>query len=196
MIRKKTNGARHRQPSSIQVRKACTLTDIFFNPQGRLVPADFLWAGYVLILIGAGFQILGLVSFDLAQKINWLSYALIYPWTVIWIKRLHEGGKPGIMFLSYVLLYFILSTLGFLLVDRVFGHGQFMTLIQATMEQTVPETEIETRLMAWAKSIMLPMAISSILVSLVVLHIGNITIGQDPNDNRWGPAPPNPDVFD
>lgn len=172
------------------------MSDLFFNPQGRLRSADFLWAGFVLILIGTAFQILALMNFELAQKINWLSYGLIYPWVVIWIKRLHEGGKSGWMFPLYILLYFLLSTLGFFLVNTLFGNGEFWPLVLDISQQQIPDADVEVRLIAWVKSIQLPSTIVSILVRLLVLYIGDWTIGIDPDDNQWGAGHISPSDFD
>ncbi len=162
---------------------------MFLNPNGRLSSYGFIRAGYILILIGIAFQILAMVNFELAQKVNFLSYLLIYPWIVIWIKRLHNGNQPGLMFLAYLALYTILSVASFTIVEFVFGEGMFWQIAMEMNSGQLSDAEIQERMTKWVKKILLPSTVSSTIVSLLTLHIGDKTIPSDSGDNKYGARP-------
>ncbi len=164
------------------------MQNMFFNPAGRLGSAGFIYAGYILILIGVFVQIIALVNFNLARSINLLTYFLIYPWIVIWIKRLHDGGRSGWNLISYLLLYSILSTLGFLLVVFIFDkQGSFWQMALQASNHMIDEAELEAQMLDFTKKILLPSTIVSTLVSLATLHIGDKTIPTDAGENQYGP---------
>ena len=165
------------------------MSTLFFDPKGRLSSAGFIRAGYILILIGVAFQILAMVNFELAQRLNFISYLLIYPWVVIWIKRLHNGGQAGHKFLAFLLLYTVLSVAGFMIVEFMFGKGMFWQIAYDINMGKLTESELEQKMTEWVKLILLPSTIVSTLVSLATLHIGDKVIPIDPDANKYGPAP-------
>ena len=70
----------------------------YLSPAGRMSPSDFKKSALILIVVGVLFSIpelLGIKSLSALAGI--VSFALIYPWIVIWIKRYHDGGKSGWM---------------------------------------------------------------------------------------------------
>lgn len=79
----------------------------YLSPAGRMSPSDFKKSALILIVVGVLFSIpelLGIKSLSALAGI--VSFALIYPWIVIWIKRYHDGGKSGWMcFFAYCSLF-------------------------------------------------------------------------------------------
>lgn len=160
--------------------------NLLFSPEGRINSAQFYRDGFVLILIMTALSLANLVNPQLGQIAGLVSYLLLYPWAVIWIKRLHDGGKNGWMFLVYLLLYFILGTIGFFIVLIYFGDGNFMEMILQSVDGNITEAELETKMQAWAKNIPLPAVISGIITSLATMFIGDKTIPTDYGDNEYG----------
>jgi uncharacterized membrane protein YhaH (DUF805 family) len=54
---------------------------------------------------------------------------LIYPWVVLWRKRLHDNGKTGWFLLLILLVWFILSMIGGQIVTMMFA-GDMMQAMQ------------------------------------------------------------------
>src|SRR4051812_3093323 len=84
--------------------------DTLFNPMGRIGPVTFRNAALILIAVSAA---IGLTPLVLPQ-LWWLSFVsmvLIYPWAVIWVKRLHDAGKSGWLFLAILVAMMIVSFL-------------------------------------------------------------------------------------
>ncbi len=162
--------------------------NLLFSPEGRISSAEFYRGGFILILIMTALSMVNLVSPEIGKVTGLLAYLLLYPWVVIWIKRLHEGSKSGWMFLVYLLLYLILGTIGILIVMIYFGDGNFMEMMMESIEGDLSEAELEAQMQGWAQSITLPAAISGILTSLATMFIGDKTIPIDENDNQYGPG--------
>jgi uncharacterized membrane protein YhaH (DUF805 family) len=78
------------------------------NPQGRIGPVTFRNAATILIAIGAILTLLPL-ALPALTALSLVSVVLIYPWVVIWVKRLHDAGKSGWMFVIVLVLYLIAS---------------------------------------------------------------------------------------
>ena len=72
--------------------------NLLFSPQGRISSADFMRGGYILVLAAIALGLLHLVNTAIALVLGFLNILLMYAWAVLWIKRLHEGGKSGWMF--------------------------------------------------------------------------------------------------
>ena len=78
---------------------------LFFSPQGRISSAEFMRGGFILVLIAIGLGLVMLVNPVVGKILAIADIVLMYAWAVLWIKRLHEGGKSGWMFFLYILLY-------------------------------------------------------------------------------------------
>src|SRR5262245_63266199 len=93
------------------------------NPRGRIGPVTFRNAAMILIAIGAILSLLPLATPALAA-LSFVSLLLIYPWIVIWVKRLHDAGKSGWMFLVVLVVYLIASYLSSLFITAQFAPPQ------------------------------------------------------------------------
>ena len=169
---------------------------LFLSPEGRLSSQDFLHAGMSLILIGVIPNLIALVNFNLAQKFNWISFLVLWPWVAIWVKRLHEGGKSGWMFLVYLLLYLLLSIAAMMVVIDIFSGDAFWKMMADMANGALSQTEMELQMQVWSKTMLLPTTIVSLITSLAALYIGDKTIGIDPHDNQYGPGSDQASVFE
>jgi len=163
--------------------------NLLLSPYGRIGSAAFYRGGYILILISVAISLLNLFSPQIGGILSIISYALIYPWVVIWIKRLHNGGKSGWMFLVYMLLYFFVALVGFGMSMSMFGGAEFMQMVTDQVEGKITQAEMQAQAEIWARSYMAPILIASISVSVLTMYIGDKTIPVDDNDNQYGPVP-------
>src|SRR5690606_9729416 len=86
-----------------------SLATDMLNPQGRLGPKSFQTAGLILVAIGLVISLISAISLVLGALLGILSLILIYPWVVIWVKRLHDAGKSGWFVLLVILVWLIVS---------------------------------------------------------------------------------------
>lgn len=148
------------------------------NPQGRIDPAAFRDSALILIVIGAILSLLPLVQPALTL-LSFISLVLIYPWTVIWVKRFHDAGKSGSMFLVVLVLWLIAGVAANFFITRRFVPAappvdphNMMASITAQMQATA-----------------LPNTIVSVANALFFVFIGNALLKSDPEPNAYDPPP-------
>ncbi len=163
--------------------------NLLLSPYGRIGSDTFYRCGFILILISVAISLVNLLSPQIGKMLGILSYALIYPWVVIWIKRLHNGGKSGWMFLVYMLLYFFVALFGFGIAMSVFGGSEFMQMVTDQTNGKITQAEMQIQAEIWARKFTAPMLIASIGVSVLTMYIGDKTIPTDRDENQYGPAP-------
>ncbi len=163
--------------------------NLFLSPYGRIGSEAFYRGGYILILVSVALSLINLLSPQTGKLLGVINYALIYPWVVIWIKRLHNGGKSGWMFLVYLLLYFAVAVIGFGLAVSMFGGDAFMQMLTDQIEGRISQAEMQAQLEIWARANMAPILIASIASSVLTIFIADKTIPTDPGDNQYGPVP-------
>ncbi len=150
-----------------------------FDPEGRIGPDAFLGSAMILIAIGAVFSLLPLVMGSL--WLSFISLVLLYPWTVIWVKRFHDAGKSGWMFLLVFVLWLAVS----------FGASHFISG-QFAPEPVVQPTDFSSAMaMASerAQAIAIPGTIVSAIISILFVLGGNALLKSDPGPNAYDPPP-------
>ena len=165
------------------------MSNLFLSPYGRIDSTAFYRGGYILILISVALSLINLLSPQFGKILGIINYVLIFPWVVIWIKRLHNGGKSGWMFLVYLLLYFAVAVVGFGIAVSMFGGDEFMQMLTDQVEGRITQAEMQAQLEIWARENMAPMLIASIGSSVLTIFIGDKTIPTDTDDNQYGPVP-------
>src|SRR5581483_10839273 len=86
-------------------RGECDMQTIL-NPFGRIGPVTFRNMAIMLIAIGAMFSLMPLIRPGLAL-LSFASLLLVYPWVVIWVKRFHDAGKSGKLFLAVLAAWLV-----------------------------------------------------------------------------------------
>jgi uncharacterized membrane protein YhaH (DUF805 family) len=150
------------------------------NPQGRIGPITFRNAAMILIAVGAVLSVLPAVSPALTV-LSFVSLVLIYPWLVIWVKRFHDAGKSGGMFLGVLVLWLIVS-----LVATFFISAQFAPP-QAPVANPIDLSAVMATVTAQAQATALPSTIVSAVISLAFVLAGNALLRSDPEPNAYGP---------
>jgi uncharacterized membrane protein YhaH (DUF805 family) len=146
---------------------------------GRIGPVAFRNAAIVLILVGAGFSLLPLALPALTFW-SYLSLLLIYPWAVIWVKRLHDAGKSGKWFLAIVAAWFAVGA----------AAGWFISNRFAPAMPAKPDPAAIWALMAERmQAIALPNTIASVVIALAFALVINEELKSEPRENTYG-APP------
>jgi len=158
--------------------------NLLFSPNGRINSGEFTKGAIILIALGVILslpEILGMKS--LAAITGILSFVLLYPWVVIWIKRYHDGGKSGWMCLIPIIIYIIaaIALMTFMLGD------EFMAMFQAASEgASQAETEALAEEMGKGKQV--PLLIATTILSVVIALGFNRIIKRDDHENQFGPA--------
>jgi uncharacterized membrane protein YhaH (DUF805 family) len=152
------------------------------NPKGRIGPATFRNAALILIVIGAILSLAPLLNPMLAL-LGILGLVLIWPWVVIWVKRLHDAGKSGWWFLAVLVLWLIVSVAVSLILTAQFapaspdlaGSTDFAAIMAAMTEQM--------------SATVVPSTIASVVISLIFVLGANAVLKSDPGPNAYGPPP-------
>ncbi|PHR93544.1 MAG: hypothetical protein COA69_02580 [Robiginitomaculum sp.] len=161
--------------------------DLFLSPNGRIGSVAFIRAGYILILAATALNLLKMFAPALAPALALFSMLLVYPWVVIWIKRLHNGSKRGGGVFLYILVYFIVLLISISIVLFNFGDGDFSEIVNAFISEEISQTEYMRQIEVLAQELALPILIAGILSSIATLFVGDKTIPNDPGDNQYGP---------
>lgn len=162
-----------------------SLMTVLFAPNGRINPSQFQTGA--LVLLGIGF-VLALVPLTgngaLIGVQTLIGLAMIYPWVVLWRKRLHDSGKSGWFLLLILLVWFIISMIASQVITMMFAGDMMQAMEDVTGFSQMMQAQAQL-----AEELALPNAISSLVVGLVVVFGANAVLKSDPEENRYGPPP-------
>ena len=148
------------------------------NPQGRIGPVTFRNAAMILIAVGAILSLLPL-ALPALTALSFVSLVLIYPWVVIWVKRLHDAGKSGWMFVVVLVLYLIASFASSYFISAQFAPAQAPVANPADLSAAMASMTAQMQAAA------LPNAIVSVVISLAFVFAGNALLRSDPAPNVY-----------
>ncbi|PHR60216.1 MAG: hypothetical protein COA43_07920 [Robiginitomaculum sp.] len=156
--------------------------NLFLSPNGKIGSAEFIRAGFILILVGAALSVPGSVSKSLGVLFGLLTYCLAFPWIIIWVKRLRTGDKSGWMVMAYMAMYFAFLVIGASIVLIGFGGEEFVGILNEKISNEISQTEYMERIEGFSKQLFLPLTISGLLASLLTLFIADRAIPQYEGD--------------
>lgn len=159
--------------------------NLLFSPSGRINPSEFMRGAIILIVLGFVFSVPEALGMKGAIPVitGLLSFILLYPWVVIWIKRYHDAGKSGWMSLIPIIIYIVAAVV----LMMVMLGDEFMAMFQAASEgASQAETEAMAEGMAEGKQI--PLLIGTTVLSAAVAFLFNSLIKRDDHENQYGPA--------
>ena len=160
-----------------------SLMNVLFAPNGRINPSQFQTGALVLLGIGFVMALLSLTGNAALMGVQTLvGLALIYPWVVLWRKRLHDNGKSGWFLVLIVLVWFILSMIVGQVVTMMFAGDMMQAMEDVTGFSQMMQAQAQL-----AQELALPNAISSLVVGLIVVFGANAILKSDPQENRYGP---------
>jgi uncharacterized membrane protein YhaH (DUF805 family) len=152
--------------------------DMLFNPKGRIGPVTF--RNYAMILIGIG-VVLGLVPLVWPSPLlGIVGIVMLYPWAVLWIKRLHDAGKSGWLFLAVLVIQMGIGMAVQFLLIRPMAPPQAPV---APGDVAAAMAAASAQMQATA----IPSAIASLVIVLAVVLIGNALLKSEPSPNAYGP---------
>jgi len=159
--------------------------NLLFSPSGRINSGQFTKAAIILIILGAVLSLPELMGMKgVATIASLISFLLLYPWVVIWIKRYHDAGKSGWTCLLPIVIYII----ALMVLMSVLLGGEFMAIFQAASEGA---SQAETEAMAEGmldKGAQIKLMVASIILSLAIALGFNSIIKRDDHENQFGPA--------
>jgi len=162
------------------------LMSTLFAHKGRLAPAEFQRAGFVLI--GMSFLIALsplFLPFRLSITLSILGLLLVWPWACLWSRRFHDAGQSGWLFLAVLVLYLALNFAMNQILSTIFG-GEAARMAQAAVE--TGDFRIMMEAMRESAVALAPSnAIGSGLISVVMVLGANAILKSDPEENRYGP---------
>ena len=153
-----------------------------FDPMGRIGPVAFRDAAITLILIGAVISLLPWINSSL-MPVTYVSLLLIYPWIVIWVKRFHDAGKSGWMFLAVLVPWVIVGGA----VSRFLIIPYFAPEFAAARPTDIASAMANARALQGA--VALPSTVFSTLLSLIIVFAVNAWLKSDPEPNKYDPPP-------
>ena len=153
---------------------------ILFSMKGRLGPNAFLIGALVLIGISTVLTLAPLLNASLAS-LGILGLPMVWCWIALWVKRLHDAGQSGWMFIVVLIIYFIVSMILTPIITAVMGapvpefSGDFSDFMEFAQESAVLGA--------------VPNAVAGFVVSLLVVWVANLVLKSTPGDNEHGPQP-------
>lgn len=156
-----------------------SMTTTMLDPKGRLDPSGFRNAALILIGVGTILSILSVLS-PAMMMLSLVSLALIYPWVVIWSKRLHDAGKSGWMFLLVLVLYLVATFCASYFIGQQFGPP---------VDPNADLEQMMATMTAAAQATAIPSTVASVVISLAFVFAANALLKSDPGPNAYGPAP-------
>jgi len=173
--------------------------NLLFSPNGRISSAEFMKGAIILIVLGAIAALAPLINMTLALVLGFASIVLWWCWSVLWVKRFHDGSKSGWMTLVVVLVWIFIGWLVSIMLLPMFvgDTAQQAAEMAEAMESAGEEGDLGgmwgmmmEMMGSTAKKTAIPNTIMGIVVSGAVAYVGNMLIKQDPDDNQWGSAGP------
>jgi len=155
---------------------------LFLKPQGRIGPAEFQTGALILIAVGFVIGVLPVISLALGF-LGIIGLLLIYPWVVLWIKRLHDAGQSGWMVLAVVLVYIFVSLIVNSTISAIFvGAAADMSDVDPTDFGALMRASAEA-----SRASIVPGAIANAVVSFGFVYVANMILKSDPAENQYGP---------
>lgn len=161
---------------------------LFFNPQGRITKGQFQTGALVLIAISFLFALIpavvgGGALMAVSAVTTLIGLVMIWCWIALWVKRLHQGGITGWMVILLGIGWFFISSIAGTVLTAVLApdlmsmtpDGDFMEMMQRSMEAS--------------RSIAVPNAIVSALVSVGFVFVANAALPSHDSENKFGPPP-------
>ncbi len=153
--------------------------ETMLNPFGRIGPAKFRNAALVLIAVGAVISLLPAIVPTMALW-TYASLLLLYPWVVIWVKRLHDAGKSGKWFLAIFAAWFAIGATASYFISARFAPA---------MPAKPNPAEVWGLVAARMQAVAIPGTIASVVIALAFALIINEELKSDPQENAYGPPP-------
>lgn len=171
------------------------LTGILFKPNGRIGPASF-WRGlFVLIGISVVLQIIQVFGPAMFGMIfGLLSIGLIYPYVVLFGKRLHDSGRTAWWFLAILVVWGGIGYFIGTMMQNVFAPDMKEQLEIAAESGSLSSIMEVSRQVA--KQTFLPGLVTGLVMQGALGYL-MASLKSDPGTNKFGPPEGGDvDVFD
>ncbi len=173
------------------------LGGILFNPNGRILPGEFMRGFVIVLIIGIALQV---ASVFVSPAIGFVSLVLIWCYFVLYGKRFHDAGMSAWLVLVVFVGYAILSYALTLVLTPILA-ADAAEMQRQLNEQAAAGTAGFGDIMAASQDIaraQLPASIATALISAAILGGGMMLLKTEPRENKHGPVPgsnPQADTF-
>ncbi len=157
----------------------------FFSPMGRIGPVTFRNAALILIAIGAAISLMPLVAPQLAM-FTFASLVLLYPWAVIWVKRLHDAGKSGKLFLAILAAWWVVSAIASWFISSQYGTP----MVPPTDPAERANFSVVAAMTEQMVAVALPATIANVMISLAFALLINEQLKSVPGHTDHGAPSP------
>lgn len=165
--------------------------NLLFSPSGRIGPSAYM-KGMIIVAVISGFAgaILFLGSIFMPLLMMLIMLVLIYPFSMVGVKRSHDAGKSGWMVVTHLLLWVGIYIGLSLLAEKIgFGPTAEQQETLAALQGSTDLAEITEIGGPIIKASALPTVVVHVIATLVTAYIVNMLNKQDGGDNQFGPVP-------
>lgn len=167
------------------------MANLLFSPEGRIGPIEFRKGAVILLAANFFLWLSWYVNFGIGMLVGLVSFAFIYCWACLFVKRFHDAGKSGGFFALVLLIFMIVAYLvsNVLLVALSPDIMSMMADLQDNLDPNDPD--LEYMMDAYTKifkAIAIPFAIGYLLTGAGLAFVTNKILKSDPNDNQYGPG--------
>lgn len=173
-----------------------TITQLLFNPNGRIGQRDFL-RGVILL---TGFMIIAMIleafaPFYISGMISLLTLGTIYCYLCVYGKRLHDTGRTAWFFLAVLVGFFILSNIVNAILLSIFapGAGELTEEMWYLLRRGDTQ-EAMGHMSVINKMTIIPRMVTLIFVNGVLAYFA-AKLTSDPAVNKYGPPTDPGDVI-
>ena len=165
--------------------------NLLFSPTGRVNSSEFMRGAMVLIAITFMLTALPALNAQLGAVLGLLGLVVVWCWIALFVKRYHDGNKPGWMCLIPIVIFLLLAFILSAIVTNMFAGEENLILAQMMAEgglKAVMSKEGQELSMLVTQKAAVPKAISGAILSYAIAFVFNAMIKHDPQDNQYGPA--------
>jgi len=172
---------------------------LLFSPDGRIFPEEFRKGAIVLLAFNFVLWLTWYTSLGLALLASIVALASIYCWACLFIKRLHDGGKTGLLFIPILIgfiiaAYLIVPTLVALILpenEQALTKALELKELQESLGSGANADPEDVReffglMFEVYQAAALRMAIIFFFAGALTAFLFNRKLKSDPEPNRWG----------
>ena len=162
--------------------------NLLFSPSGRIGPGQFMSGVTVLVVISLILSLLP-VFVPALVLLNIIGLVFLWCWVVLWVKRYHDGGKPGWTCLIPIIVYLIVGVIAGFVISGMFADPD--AALRAAEAAEAGDFGAMFQMMGsggLTKTGAIINAVVTAVISYVIAMVFNNMIKHDDHDNQYGPV--------
>ena len=167
--------------------------NLYLSPNGRISQSTY-WRGVITLFVVSA--VLSVVSAFVSPFLGMLGLVVIWPWIVLHVKRLHDGGMTGWITIAVIVAAIVISFILGMVLQPLLGVNQ--AAIQEEINAVAASGDVGA-IMDVTKDLSKKQLPASLLQSALmtgIIGFGMSLIKSDPAPNDYGPPEgPSADTF-